>query len=160
MNPDRSAIRKHFLAHWFGCGLIPWAPGTMGSLGAVPLHMVLARTPPLVHAVSVLAVSLFGIWVAERASKAVGDEDPQEVVIDEVAGTLIAMGLVRAQPWWVALVALGLFRLLDITKPYPICALERLRPAGLGIMADDLLAGLLAGGLAYLGFIAMGSFVG
>lgn len=156
----RSAIRKHWLAHWFGCGLIPWAPGTMGSLGAVPLHFLLGRVSPVWHAVVVLALSLLGLWVAERASRAVGDKDPREVVIDEVAGTLIAMGLVRGQPAWVALAALLLFRLLDITKPYPISALERLSPAGLGIMADDLLAGLLAGALAYLGFVGMGCLAG
>jgi phosphatidylglycerophosphatase A len=152
----RAGIRKHLLAHWFGCGLVPWAPGTMGSLGAVPLHYLLTRTAPLTHAAVALAVSLVGIPLAHRASLAVGDEDPREVVIDEVAGTVIAMGLVRDQGVLAALAAFALFRLLDITKPYPISRLEQLRPAGLGIMADDLLAGLVAGLLVRLASTALG----
>jgi phosphatidylglycerophosphatase A len=151
----RAAIRKHLLAHWFGCGLVPWAPGTMGSFGAVPLHYLLTQASPLGHAVAAAVISLLGIPLSQRASLAVGDEDPKEVVIDEVAGTLIAMGLVRDQGLWAALCALGLFRLLDITKPYPISRLEQLRPAGLGIMADDLLAGLVAGLLVRMGMAAL-----
>jgi len=144
----RLRFLEHSLAHWFGCGLLPRMPGTFGSLGAVPLHLLLATQPALVHAGLVLGVSLLGIWVAERASRALSDDDPQEVVIDEVAGTLIALGLVRELGWGALLLAVFLFRVLDITKPPPISHLERLRPPGLGIMSDDLLAGLVAGALS------------
>ncbi len=139
---------EHSLAHWFGCGLLPRMPGTFGSLGAIPFHLLLATQPSWFHAGVTTAVSILGVWAAERASRALSDQDPAEVVIDEVAGTLIALGLVRDLGWGALVVALVLFRVLDITKPPPISTLERLRPPGLGIMSDDLLAGLIAGALS------------
>jgi len=138
-----------WLATWFGCGLAPRAPGTVGSLGAVPLHLLLALTPAPVHALCVLALSGAGIWAAQRYALASGEGDPQRVVIDEVAGTAIAMGCVRAAPFPVQLTALVLFRVFDIWKPWPIRRLEHLQPPGVGIMMDDLLAGVIAGLIAY-----------
>ena len=138
-----------WLATWFGCGLAPRAPGTAGSIGAVPLHLLLALTPPSVHVLCVLSLSAAGIWAAQRYSLASGEVDPQRVVIDEVAGTAIAMGCVRAAPFSVQLAALVLFRVFDIWKPWPIRRLEHLQPPGVGIMMDDLLAGVFAGALAY-----------
>lgn len=82
-------------------------------------------------------------------SDAEGIEDPQKVVIDEVCGTLIAMGMVSGAGLGLRLLALGLFRGLDILKPGPIDSVQRLQPAGVGIMADDLLAGVVAGAMAY-----------
>lgn len=138
-----------WLATWFGCGLAPRAPGTVGSIGAVPLHLLLSLTPAPVHVLCVLALSAAGIWAAQRYALASGENDPQRVVIDEVAGTAIAMGCVRAAPVAVQLAALVLFRVFDIWKPWPIRRLEHLRPPGVGIMMDDLLAGVFAGALAY-----------
>ena len=138
-----------WLATWFGCGLSPRAPGTVGSVGAVPLHLLLALTPAPVHVVAVLALSAAGIWAAQRYAVACGECDPQRVVIDEVAGTAIAMGCVRTAPFAVQLVALVLFRVFDIWKPWPIRRLEHLQPPGVGIMMDDLLAGVFAGVVAY-----------
>jgi phosphatidylglycerophosphatase A len=137
------------LATWFGCGLSPRAPGTVGSIGAVPLHLLLALTPGPVHLLCLLALSAAGIWAAQRYALASGEGDPQRVVIDEVAGTAIAMGCVRAAPFAVQLVALVLFRVFDIWKPWPIRPLEHLQPPGVGIMMDDLLAGVFAGLVAY-----------
>lgn len=136
------------LATWFGCGLSRLAPGTVGSIGAVPLHLLLRKLSPPLHAASVIAISAAGIWSAQREAQESGESDPQRVVIDEVAGTLIAMGLVRNRSLSRQLAALLLFRALDITKPGPIRAAERASPPGLGIMLDDLLAGLGAGVLA------------
>lgn len=137
------------LATWFGCGLSPRAPGTVGSIGAVPLHLLLAQAPAPVHAAAVLALSALGIWAAQRYAVACGECDPQRVVIDEVAGTAIAMGCVRAAPVAVQIAALVLFRVFDIWKPWPIRRLEHLQPLGVGIMMDDLLAGVFAGLVAY-----------
>lgn len=125
------------------------APGTVGSLGAVPLHFALATLGPVPHAAAVLALCAAGTWAANRVAAADGVEDPQHVVIDEVCGTLIAMGMVSGAGLGVRLLALALFRLLDITKPGPIDSVQRLEPPGVGIMADDLLAGVLAGAMAY-----------
>jgi len=137
------------LATWFGCGLSPKAPGTVGSIGAVPLHLALATLGPLPHAAGIIALTAAGTWAANEVARAEGIEDPQKVVIDEVAGTLIAMGMVSGSSWGIRLLALALFRLLDITKPGPIDTVQRLEPPGVGIMADDVLAGLAAGVMAY-----------
>lgn len=133
---------------WFGLGRAPKAPGTFGSLGAIPLHLLLSRLHPALHVSSVLVGAALGVWASQRIADTEQVDDPSHVVIDEVAGTLIAMGLVRSRSLAVQLVAFGLFRLLDITKPGPIASAEQAHPAGLGIMLDDLLAGLVAGLLA------------
>jgi phosphatidylglycerophosphatase A len=139
-----------WLATWFGCGLSPRAPGTVGSLGAVPLHLLLATTPVPVHIAAAVLMAGVGVWAAQHYATDCGEIDPQKVVIDEVAGTVIAMGLVRDHAPWVQLLALVAFRVLDIWKPWPIRRLEHLRPPGVGIMFDDLLAGLIAGGVLRL----------
>lgn len=133
------------LATWFGLGLSPKAPGTVGSIGAVPLHVLLRFTPPVVHVAVVLTVTAIGIYCSQVVADEEKKDDPQLVVIDEVAGTLIAMGLVRSRSLATQLAALVLFRVLDILKPGPIRAAEGAKPAGVGIMADDLVAGALAG---------------
>jgi phosphatidylglycerophosphatase A len=121
----------------------------VGSLGALPLHFALCQLDPRLHALGVLATIGIGIWAAQRYATERGESDPQSVVIDEVAGTVIALGFVRGQSLWAAVAAFLLFRLFDIWKPGPIRRVEHLSPVGLGIMADDLLAGLLAGVLAF-----------
>jgi phosphatidylglycerophosphatase A len=139
----------YVIATWFGCGYSPWAPGTAGSLGTVPLHVALCFLPSWLHWCVVAVLSLLGIWSGGVVAAHRGDDDPSLVVIDEVAGTLIAMGAVRTASWPIQLLAFALFRLLDITKPPPIRQAEHANPAGLGIMLDDLLAGLGAGAIAW-----------
>jgi phosphatidylglycerophosphatase A len=136
------------LATWFGCGRSPVAPGTVGALGAVPLHFVLRRTNPLVHFAAVAGVTALGVWAAQKTAEELGEEDPQCVVIDEVAGVLLALTFVRDKGPLTQALAWGLFRLFDITKPGPIDSVQHLEPEGVGIMADDVMAGLLAGALA------------
>jgi phosphatidylglycerophosphatase A len=145
----QAALPARLLATWFGCGLSPKAPGTVGSIGAVPLHFALATLGPLPHAAAIIALSVAGTWAANEVARAEGIEDPQKVVIDEVAGTLIAMGMVSGASVGIRLLSLVLFRVLDITKPGPIDTVQRLEPPGVGIMADDLLAGVVAGAMAY-----------
>lgn len=139
---DRWALR---LGTWFGCGRSPVAPGTAGTLGALPLHLVLSRLPPALHWALVGAISVLGIWSGERMVELLDDKDPQSAVIDEVAGVLIALGIVRGRGLKSAVLATLLFRILDITKPGPIDSAQHVKPAGLGVMADDLLAGIIAG---------------
>ncbi|HMJ13525.1 MAG TPA: phosphatidylglycerophosphatase A [Polyangiaceae bacterium] len=133
------------IATWFGCGRAKHAPGTWGSLGAVPLHWVLSRLAPVPHALIVAAVTAAGIWAAGRRAEILCEKDPQSIVIDEVAGTLIALGIVRRKSLATQLAALVLFRILDITKPGLIDRAQHAKPIGVGIMADDVLAGLGAG---------------
>jgi phosphatidylglycerophosphatase A len=141
---------------WFGCGEAKKAPGTVGSLGAVPVHLVLVRLPIGVHVAVIIAITVLGTWAAQRISDALGQEDPQRVVVDEVAGVLIAMAAVRDAPPLAVVAAFVLFRFFDITKLGPIAAAEHARPAGVGIMADDLVAGVLAGAIARGVVIALG----
>lgn len=145
------ATRAHYVfATWFGCGFSPVAPGTVGSLGAVPLFWFLSHLNLVwVNIVAIVAASLAGAWSAQVVAQHRSDDDPGLVVIDEVAGVLIALTWVQSLGWQYQALAWGLFRLLDITKPGPIRTLEHTKPIGVGIMLDDLLAGLLAGGLAF-----------
>lgn len=131
---------------------MPVAPGTFGSLGALPLHYLLSKSGPLSHALVVLALAALGMFVSQRAAKAAGDGDPGGVVIDEVVGTLIACWFIRDRGWLAVAIAFALFRLLDITKPGLIDRVQHVGPPGVSIMLDDILAGLAAGVLSF--FIA------
>lgn len=142
---QKASLTVRALATWFGCGASKLAPGTVGSLGTIPLHLALRLLPWPVHAAAIIGVTAAGVWSANEMSKAMGVEDPQCVVIDEVAGTLIAMGMVRHGSIGVQALALVLFRLFDIWKPGVIDTVQNAKPEGVGIMADDVLAGLLAG---------------
>ena len=148
-----------------GVGYLPIAPGTWGSLLGVGLYIALelatrkfvrsfaGQGSPLLFSLSIAAelilitiVTLVGIWAATRAEKLFARKDPGKVVIDEVAGQLIALLPVfpRIVPgWFTILVAFLAFRLFDIIKPYPARRLESLE-SGLGIMADDIVAGAYA----------------
>ncbi|HET9958904.1 MAG TPA: phosphatidylglycerophosphatase A [Polyangiaceae bacterium] len=134
-----------WIATWFGCGRSPIAPGTVGTLGTLPLYWAMRSLGPLPYAAITLALTAIGTWAAERTAQALGDEDPSAVVIDEVAGTLIALGFARAGGLPAELLSVVLFRFFDIKKPGPIDSVQHLKPAGAGIMADDLLAGFAAG---------------
>jgi phosphatidylglycerophosphatase A len=127
----------------FGLGLAPGAPGTAGALGAAVLGAVLCRAlGPAAVAVACAAALAAGMWAARSAEADFGDPDPGRIVIDEIAGQLLAL---VALPCTVPSVALAfvLFRFFDVLKVFPARRLERL-PGASGIMADDLLAGLYA----------------
>jgi phosphatidylglycerophosphatase A len=100
------------------------------------------------------AISVWVISISGRCAKILKQEDPPSVVIDEVAGVLIALGLVVQGPLWAWALAWVLFRVFDITKPWLIDRAQYLEPEGLGIMADDLLAGLVAGAIT-LGVVTL-----
>lgn len=144
------------LATWFGCGLSSLAPGTVGSLGAVPLFLALRGTSIPVYVAVVVGVTVLGVWAGGRVAAVLDLKDPQLVVIDEVAGTLIAMGAVRDFGVVAQVAALLLFRFFDITKLGPIRRAEHLRPPGVGIMADDVLAGVAAAIVARAGALLLG----
>lgn len=134
---------------FFGAGLLKPGPGTYGSIAALLLWYaaahVLRPTPSALAigtAVAALVVTLIGIPAATIVARESGRKDPGHVVIDEAAGQLIAL-IVAKPDWKHAVLALVLFRLFDITKPWPIRRLESL-PGGTGIMLDDVAAGLLA----------------
>ena len=130
------------LAAWGLCGFSPVAPGTAGTLGAIPLAWVLSRLGwPLYFGATALLFAL-GTVAAARAGRHWGVVDASPIVIDEVVGYLIAVALVPFS-WPAALLAAALFRLFDVLKPWPVSALDRLESA-LGVMLDDAAAGVLA----------------
>jgi phosphatidylglycerophosphatase A len=135
-----------------GLGLLRPAPGTWGTAGAaVVAAMVVAWCgwSPLAFIVAALAATIAAAWAVPVAQRRFGLADPPAVVIDEVAGTWLALALVPAtcgnqHPWLAILLAAALFRLFDIAKPSPVAELETL-PGWVGVMVDDLAAGLCAG---------------
>jgi phosphatidylglycerophosphatase A len=129
------------IATWFGCGLAPKAPGTMGSLGAIPLYLVAARGGRPGVAAAALATTALGIWAATTVARDLGKKDPQIVVVDEVAGMLVTMLPMADVSWRAVLFGFVLFRLFDIAKPWPVRRLEAL-PDGWGIVMDDVMAGV------------------
>lgn len=138
------------LATWFGSGLIKWAPGTWGSLAALPFGAGLAwiggETALLFGA---LLAYLTGLWASSVYAKASLQKDPGPVVIDEVAGQWIALAPVAYDPWLYPLAFLA-FRVCDIAKPWPVNWLDRKVKGSLGIMTDDIVAGAYAAGLCYV----------
>ena len=130
------------LATWFGAGLLPKAPGTWGSLAAIPFALALTWVGgPWLLLAAASAVFFAGVWAGGRYAKERGLEDPGAVVIDEVAGQWIALIPALLDPVLVVLAFLA-FRLFDILKPWPVGWLDRELKGGLGIMSDDVLAGV------------------
>jgi phosphatidylglycerophosphatase A len=132
-----------FIASVFGVGYIPFASGTFGSLFALPPAFGLMHTGGLwLLGAATAAVSILGIWVCDIHVRTTGRHDPSECVIDEVAGQWIAcMAAPLTLPGYV--LAFVAFRLFDILKPWPARTAER-APGGLGVMLDDLVAGVMA----------------
>jgi phosphatidylglycerophosphatase A len=124
---------------WFGCGLVPYAPGTAGTLGALPVYLLVRPYGTAAVAATAVTVAAAGIWASSHVAAATGRKDPQFICVDEVAGVLVTW--LAAPPGWKGiLVGFVLFRLFDSVKPFPARALERL-PGGFGIVCDDLAAG-------------------
>jgi phosphatidylglycerophosphatase A len=134
----------HFLAFGFGSGLAPKAPGTFGTIAALPLVVLLALycSLPVYIALTVIA-SVVGIWICGITAKDMQVHDDSSIVWDEVAGMLITMIAVPLS-WQTVLAGFILFRIFDILKPWPISYLDKHVHGGFGIMVDDVLAGVFA----------------
>ncbi|NKB50223.1 MAG: phosphatidylglycerophosphatase A [Alphaproteobacteria bacterium] len=145
-----------FLATGGGSGNLPMAPGTWGSLVALPCAAVLAMLGgPWLLSLAILLAFVVGVWASGVYAEAIGLGDPGSVVIDEFAGQWLAI-LPVALDWRYYLVAFVLFRIFDITKPWPCRPAER-APGGVGIMLDDMVAGLYAGILTWLIAVWLGA---
>lgn len=138
-----------FLAFGFGSGLAKKAPGTMGTVAAIPLYWVLAQADLLVYSLLTLFITGVGVWFCDVATEKLGEHDFGGIVWDEIAGFLITMWLVPFN-WQNLLLGFVLFRVFDIVKPWPIKWVDKQVHGGLGIMLDDVLAGVFAGGLLWL----------
>ena len=134
----------HFLALGFGAGLAPVAPGTFGTLVALPLAALLrAYAPDLVYLVAVVIAFAFGVWAAGRTGRDLGVGDHGAIVWDEVVAFLLVLYFVGADPIREAFAFL-LFRLFDIVKPPPASYIDRHWHGGFGVMADDIVAAFYA----------------
>jgi phosphatidylglycerophosphatase A len=132
-----------FLALGFGSGLLPYAPGTAGTVAAIPLYLLLQPLATPYYVAAVLLLALAGIAICGQTANRLGVHDHPGIVWDEIVGYLVAMAF--APPGWLWLaVGFVLFRLFDIIKPWPIKWCDRQVSGGLGIMLDDLLAGIFS----------------
>jgi len=135
-----------------GVGYAPIASGTFGSLVALPLLPALAalrgRTP-VGYGLAVVAIAAASIWAAGRAERALGGHDHSAIVIDEVAGMVMA-GMFLPGTWGAAVLAFFCFRVLDVVKPWPASVFDRRIEGGIGVVGDDLVAGIYAGLVGWL----------
>ncbi len=144
------------LAFGFGAGLAPRAPGTAGTLAAVPLYLWFSQYAPAIYLALTLAVAVAGIWICGRASVRLGVHDHPGIVWDEFAGYLVTMIPAPASWEWV-IAGFALFRVFDIWKPWPITLADRKLKGGVGIMLDDLLAGGIAAVILFFAARWMGA---
>ena len=149
--PLTAAQRRTLLSHpagWIatalGAGLSPKAPGTAGSLVALLPWWLLLRGLPLGWYLAVLAAGfLLGVWACGVSDRRLGMHDQGALVWDEVIGMWITL-LAAPQAWWWMVVGFGLFRLFDIWKPWPVSWADRRVQGGMGVMLDDVIAGIYA----------------
>jgi len=133
----------NFFALGFGTGLSRIAPGTVGSLLAIPLFLMMPKVNIFFYLAIVLLLFAFGVWCCGVSARVLGVHDHSGIVWDEIVGMLIALFAVP-QTWLYVLFGFLLFRLFDIWKPWPIGWVDRKVDGGMGIMLDDVLAGLMA----------------
>jgi phosphatidylglycerophosphatase A len=136
----------HFLAFGLGSGAAPKAPGTFGTLAAIPLWLLFADLPILSYIALIVVTSLVGIWLCGQTSKDLGVHDHGGIVWDEFVGLWITY-IALPEGWLWVLFGFLLFRLFDIWKPWPIGWADSKVSGGLGIMLDDILAGFMALGV-------------
>lgn len=154
--PDPELIKKldfknpaTWIATWFGCGLMRPGPGTWGTIGGLPLGIILlALGGKLSLVIGIVLIFALGLWAARKFEEMTGTHDNSMIVIDEVAGIMIALLGSTLSPLSIIL-AFTLFRFFDILKPWPIRALDRNVNGALGVMIDDVAAGFAAAACLY-----------
>ena len=147
---DRSPLKNislanpwHLIAVGFGSGIFPKAPGTFGSLAALPLCMILIYQSLTVQLIVIAATFLIGWYASSVTEKAMGMHDNSSIVIDEFLGMFVSC-FAFPQSWYFAFVAFVLFRIFDILNPFPVSYADKQIGGALGVMLDDLLAGIYA----------------
>ncbi len=138
---------EDLISTFLGVGLVPFAPGTWGSLAALPVAWLIhASLGPLALAAAALLVVGLGSWSAGATMRRTRSDDPGAIVIDEVAGQWLVLAAVPLDLLWYA-AGFALFRLFDITKPWPVSWADRQVKGGLGVMLDDVIAAGYAAGV-------------
>ena len=137
------------VATFFGAGFSPVAPGTVGSLAALPLAFVLLHMEVVLAISTVIGLFFLGLWSANHLEKVSGQHDAQMIVIDEVVGVCVSALLLSwwfpgaADPYLLLLLSFLSFRLFDVLKPWPVGWIDRTVGGGVGVMIDDLVAALM-----------------
>jgi phosphatidylglycerophosphatase A len=139
----------HFLGFGFGSGLIPFMPGTLGSLAAIPLVIGFTMLPIFAQVLIVIILSVLGIVICDKVSQDLGVHDHGAIVWDEIVGMLVVFIAVPLS-WQAVLLGFLLFRIFDILKPWPISFLDKHVHGGFGIMIDDIIAAIFAAVLMHL----------
>ena len=134
----------HFFGLGLGSGLTDFAPGTFGTLAAIPLWLLIAEQSFVMQCIIIFLASVIGIYFCGKTASDLGAHDHGAIVWDEFVGYWLTMLFAPAGWLWVV-VGFILFRLFDILKPWPISYFDKRIHGGLGIMLDDIAAGLLAG---------------
>lgn len=133
----------YFIAFGFGSGAIPFAPGTFGTLLAIPFYLLLRPLPPSAYIIFVIVFIIFTSWLSDRISREINIHDHPGMCIDEFAGFFVTMICAPSGFIWIILGVI-LFRLFDIWKPWPIRLLDEKVHGGFGMIIDDVVAGLFA----------------
>ncbi|MDR9435691.1 MAG: phosphatidylglycerophosphatase A [Thiohalophilus sp.] len=133
----------HLLSLGFGSGLIPKAPGTAGTLVAIPIYLLMVGLSPIAYLLITLFLLYIGIHLCQATAQRLGVHDHPAIVWDEIVGYLLTMVAVPFEIIWIV-AGFALFRLFDVWKPWPIGLLDRRVSGGIGIMLDDLLAAVYA----------------
>lgn len=133
----------HFFALGFGSGLSKFAPGTFGTLAAIPLYLVLAQTSLLTYSLVLLFCTALGFYLCGESARRLGSHDHGAIVWDEICGYLLTMWALPVS-WFSVVLGFVLFRIFDILKPWPISYLDKHISGGVGIMLDDLVAAIFA----------------
>ncbi|WP_371315516.1 MULTISPECIES: phosphatidylglycerophosphatase A [Pantoea] len=139
----------HLLATGFGSGLSPFVPGTMGSLAAIPFWWLMARLPQDLYSLIVLLGISLGVYLCHRTAKDMGVHDHGSIVWDEFIGMWITLMAIPAHTWQWVLAGFVIFRIFDMWKPWPIRWFDRNVHGGMGIMVDDIIAGVISAALLY-----------
>ncbi|MGZ3493923.1 MAG: phosphatidylglycerophosphatase A family protein [Thermodesulfobacteriota bacterium] len=135
---------KHFiliLATGFGVGYSPVAPGTLGTLIAIPIYYFLSNISSPTYEITLIGFFFLSVWISEGAEIFLGKKDDQRIVIDEIMGFLVTMLWVPKAAIFMV-IGFFLFRFFDILKPFPICRLEKKLKGGYGVVLDDVMAGV------------------
>ncbi len=131
----------HFIAFGFGSGASPIAPGTAGTLMAIPFYVAMHFLPTNMYLLLLILITLFSMWLCDKVSKEIGVHDHGGMCIDEVVGFLVTMFAAPFGIFWI-IAGFALFRLFDIWKPWPIGYIDRHVHGGVGMILDDVLAGV------------------
>jgi len=133
----------YFIAFGFGAGLSPFAPGSCGTLVAIPLYYLIHSFSLIHYSLVLLLAIVMGIWICDVTERDMGIHDYSGIVWDEICGFGLTL-LAAPKGWLWIVVGFFLFRLFDIVKPWPIAWMDRKLPGGFGIMVDDLMAAVYA----------------